>query len=142
MIAPSLLQGIDINKPVPPQFDIGWEELLGQVLQVPVSAPSGSANDYTGFIVKEGIDSLLLKAYQMFEHVNVEVTNFTSCFSKHLKSYEFEHCIVSRMPNVPVTRSSLVKKEKLLQVFQAPIMAVLRVLRLLRRYGSLQFQRR
>ena len=51
VIAPSLLQGIDVNKPVPLQFDIGWEELPGQVLQVPVSTPSGSFNDYTGFIV-------------------------------------------------------------------------------------------
>ena len=36
VIAPSLLQGMDVNKPVPPQFDIGWEELLGQVLKVRV----------------------------------------------------------------------------------------------------------
>ena len=42
VIAPSLLQGIDVNKPVPPQFDIRWEELLSQVPQVLVSAPSGS----------------------------------------------------------------------------------------------------
>ena len=72
VIAPSLLQGIDVNKPVPPQFDIGWEELLGQVPQLPVSAPSGSANNYAGFIVEEDIDSLLLKASQVFECVNVE----------------------------------------------------------------------
>lgn len=63
MIAPSLLQGIDVNKPVPPQFDI---ELLGEVSQVLVSAPSGSANDYAGFIVQEDIDSLLP---WFFEHV-------------------------------------------------------------------------
>ena len=63
VIAPSLLQGIDVNKPVPPQFDIGREELLGEVPQVPVSAPSGSANDYAGFIVQEDLDSLLLKAF-------------------------------------------------------------------------------
>ena len=37
---------------------------IGHVLQVPVLAPSGSANDYAGFIVKEDIDSLLLKASQ------------------------------------------------------------------------------
>ena len=72
VIAPSLLQGIDVNKPVPPQFDIGREELLGEVPQVPVSAPSGSANDYAGFIVQEDLDSLLLKASQVFKRVNVE----------------------------------------------------------------------
>ena len=72
VIGPSLLQGIDVNKPVPPQFDISWEELLGEVPQVPVSAPSGSANDYAGFIVQEDLDSLLLEASQVFKHVNVE----------------------------------------------------------------------
>ena len=73
VIAPSLLQGIDINKPVPLQFIIGWEELLGEVPQVPISAPSGSANDYAGFIIQEDLDSLK------------KVTNLTSCFSKLLK---------------------------------------------------------
>ena len=76
VIAPSLLQGIDVNKPVPPQFDIGWEELLGEVPQVPISkpisAPSGSANNYAGFIIEEDIDSLLIEASNVFEHVNVE----------------------------------------------------------------------
>ena len=43
---------------------LALQELLGHVLQVPVSAPSGSANDYAGFIVKEDIDLLLLKASQ------------------------------------------------------------------------------
>ena len=52
------------REPVPPQFGIGWKELLGHVLQVPVLAPSGSANDYAGFIIEEDIDSLLLKASQ------------------------------------------------------------------------------
>ena len=61
VIAPALLQGIDINKPVPPQFVIDWEELLGEVPQVPISAPSGSANDYAGSIVQEDLDSLLLE---------------------------------------------------------------------------------
>ena len=51
------------REPVPPQFGIGWKELLGHVVQVLVSAPSVSANDYAGFIVKD-IDSLLLKAFQ------------------------------------------------------------------------------
>ena len=46
------------REPVPPQFGIGWKELLGHVQQVPVLAPSGSANDYAGFIIKD-IDSLL-----------------------------------------------------------------------------------
>ena len=41
------------REPVPPQFGIGWKELLGHVLQVLVLAPSGSANDYTGFIIEE-----------------------------------------------------------------------------------------
>ena len=41
------------REPVPPQFGIGWKELLGHVLQVLVLAPSGSANDYAGFIVEE-----------------------------------------------------------------------------------------
>ena len=50
------------REPVPPQFGIGWKELLGHVVQVPVSAPSGSANDYAGFIVEEDIDLFLLKA--------------------------------------------------------------------------------
>ena len=61
VIAPSLLQGVDINKPVPPQFVIGWKELLGDLPQVPISAASGSANDYAGFIVQEDLDSLLLE---------------------------------------------------------------------------------
>ena len=52
------------REPVPPQFGIGWKELLGHVPQVPVSAPSGSTNDYTGFIIKEDIDLLLLEASQ------------------------------------------------------------------------------
>ena len=64
---------LDVNKHVPPQFDIGWEELLGKVPQVPaISAPSGRANDYAGFIIQEGIDSLLLEASQVFERVNVK----------------------------------------------------------------------
>ena len=50
------------REPVPLQFGIGWKELLGHVPQVPVSAPSGGANNYTGFIVEEDIDSLLLEA--------------------------------------------------------------------------------
>ena len=41
------------REPVPPQFGIGWKELLGDVLQVLVLAPSGSANEYAGFIVEE-----------------------------------------------------------------------------------------
>ena len=49
------------RKPAPLQFGIGWNELLSHVLQVPVSAPSSSANDYAGFIVEEDIHSLLLK---------------------------------------------------------------------------------
>ena len=106
VIAPSLLQGIDVNKPVPPQFDIGREELLGQVLQVPVSAPSGSANDYAGFIVEEDIDSLLLKASQVFECVNVEGSDELDELFLQAPHYMSEHCIVSGMPNVPVTRSS------------------------------------
>ena len=52
------------REPVPPQFGIGWKELLGHVPQVQVSAPSGSANDYTGFIVEEDIDLWLLEASQ------------------------------------------------------------------------------
>ena len=52
------------REPVSPQFGIGWKELLGHVLQVLVLAPSGSANDYAGFIVEEDIDLLLLKASQ------------------------------------------------------------------------------
>ena len=48
------------------QFGIGWKELLGHVPQVPVLTPSGSANDYAGFIIEEDIhvDSLLLKPSQ------------------------------------------------------------------------------
>ena len=41
------------REPAPPQFGIGWKELLGHVLQVLVLVPSGSANDYAGFIVEE-----------------------------------------------------------------------------------------
>ena len=52
------------REPVALQFGIGWKELLGHVLQVPVSAPSGSANDYAGLIVEEDIDLLLLEASQ------------------------------------------------------------------------------
>ena len=52
------------REPVPLQFGIGWKELLGHVPQVPVSAPSSSANDYTGFIVEEDIDLWLLEASQ------------------------------------------------------------------------------
>ena len=107
VIAPSLLRGIDVNKPVPPQFHIVWEELLGQVPQVPVSAPSGSPNDYAGFIVEEDIDSLLLEASQVFERVNVEGSDeLDELFLQASQSYESEHCVVSGMPNVPVTRSS------------------------------------
>ena len=72
VIAPSLLQEIDVNKPVSPQLDISWEELLGEAPLVQVLAPSGSANDYPGLLVQEDIDSLLLKASQVFERVNVE----------------------------------------------------------------------
>ena len=106
VIAPSLVQGTDVNKPVPPQFDIGWGELLGQVPQVPpVSVPSGSANDYAGFIVEEDIDLLLFKASQVFELVNVEGSDkLDELFLQASQSYDSKQCIVSGMPNVPVTR--------------------------------------
>ena len=92
---------------LPPQFDIGWEELLGQVPQLPVSAPSGSANNYAGFIVEEDIDSLLLKASQVFECVNVEESDeLDELLLQASQSYKSEHLIVSGMPNVPVTRGN------------------------------------
>ena len=50
------------REPVPPQFGIGWKELLGHVPLVPVSAPNGSATDYAGFIVEKDIDLLLLSS--------------------------------------------------------------------------------
>ena len=52
------------REPVPPQFGIGWKELLGHVPQVPVSAPSGSANDYTGFIPYRIIHTIFLPLYK------------------------------------------------------------------------------
>ena len=79
----------------------------------------------------------------MFEHVNVEGSDeLDELFLQASQSYESEHCIESGMPNVPVTRSSHGGERKLLQVVLVPVMALLRVLRLLGRYGSLQFQRR
>ena len=72
-----------------------------------IAAPSGSTNDYAGFIVEEDIDSLLLEASQVFERVNGEGSDeLDELFLQASQSYESEHCIVSGMPNVPVTRSS------------------------------------
>ena len=42
VIAPSLLQGIDVNKPVPPQFDIDW---LGGVAR-PGTAGTGIGSQW------------------------------------------------------------------------------------------------
>ena len=91
--------------------------MLGKVPQVSaISAPSGSANDYAGFIIQEGIDSLLLEASQVFERVNVKSSDeHDKLFLQASQSYDSKHRIVSGMPDVPVTAPP-VTKEKLLQV--------------------------
>ena len=76
-----------------------------------------------------------------------EVTNLTSCFPKHLKVTSLNAVLcVSRMTNllgVPITRSSDGGEIKVAASGPPlPNMAFLRVLKLLRRYGSLQLQRR
>ena len=84
VIAPSLLQEIDVNKPVSPQLDISWEELLGEAPQVQVLAPSGSANDYPGLLIQEDIDSLLLKAFQ-FRNFTLPVGKLRDTYHTFMK---------------------------------------------------------
>lgn len=66
-----------------------WQWLLGQVQQVPISAPSCSTNDYTGFIFQEDKDLLLLEVSQVFECVHVEGSDkLDELFLQASQSYE------------------------------------------------------
>ena len=86
---------------------------------------------YAGFIVEEDIDSLLFEASQVFERVNAEVTNLTSCFSKHLKVTNPNTVLLVRCLMCQLQEPVIVEKEKLLQVVQVPVMALLKQYRIM-----------
>jgi hypothetical protein len=93
IISPSLLKQIeelDVEKAVPPAFQIGWEELLGCDDDLP--AP-------------DDIDSLLLAASQMFELPVGEVGGSELDQLLLQASQTYEGCVVSHT-SPPVTRSS------------------------------------
>ncbi len=76
VISPSLLAGLDIEKPVPPQFYIGWKELFGLTYSEP-SAPQFTQGTFGELEVIDDdafpdIDSFLLEASRILEEKEVE----------------------------------------------------------------------
>lgn len=87
------------------------------------------------------IDSLLLAASQLFEGAvgDTEVTEVDELFLQASQSYEL---MVSEESSPPVNATSGNRREKLVQLFQSPIMLSLRMIRMLKMRESQQLQKK